>query len=248
MSKAPDIDRILALAAMQGIENIGKRTFNTIRKEWIAARGQYGFTYTPDEAKLLKESLEHPTYVAFKKCIGNYRHLKFIKVGLLIFELRRKGDIARIKEIKSQVYNSRYGVVPNKLIHLATLGILPSILDYLTDLKTINKMSKSALQREFQKLLDKWKEISICVDKDTTQSFLKSEIKLRMKKEYAQIIVYGAGRASHVAHRVIADMKNKQKFSGRYLDWSKNIPFSEKDIQFICFLYSLNFGVDTPFG
>lgn len=249
MTEPPDINKVLAYAAIQGIDNLTKRSLNSIRKSWIEARGVYGFTYTPEEANEIKKTTKDPTYVAFKECIGSsFRHLKFIKIGLLIFQLRKKGDRERIEQIKEDIYQSRYGQVPNKLIHLASLGILPAVLDYLTHLKTHAGLSKNALHREFMKLLDLWKDVSIDVKRDTSQTDLKNMIKSLMSKKPAQIVIYGSGRAAYTAQRVIAELINRRFFSNKYLPWNKTIPFSQTDVQFICFLYSVNFGVDTPFG
>jgi len=68
----PDINKILANAAIIGLENIGKRTFDTIKKAWlrIDITSRYGFTITQDEANTLNDIAKNPTYIAFKSAIG----------------------------------------------------------------------------------------------------------------------------------------------------------------------------------
>jgi len=63
-----DINKVLANAAIIGIEKLSKKTQNKIRGIWL--RKQYGITINPDEANKLKQISENPTYLLYKKCVG----------------------------------------------------------------------------------------------------------------------------------------------------------------------------------
>ncbi|HII15281.1 MAG TPA: hypothetical protein HA362_03125 [Nanoarchaeota archaeon] len=247
----PDINKILANAAIIGLENIGKRTFDTIKKAWlrIDITSRYGFTITQDEANTLNDIAKNPTYIAFKSAIGTKSPFtRFIKVGLLLYELNSRGEKDRVKEIRSEIYNSQYSNrYVQKIIHIASTGVLLHILDYLTYFKDTNKLSDYAIREEFKRILRIWQEIGVPVKKEDNETTIKNNIQSLITKKVPIIIVYASESAVPRAHLAIADLSNKKVFVGKYILWSKNLTLSGFN-QFLGLLYASDTGLDSPFG
>lgn len=242
-----NINKVVAELAKQKLEDISKPTLDKIQEVWLKAKTRSGFTPSPEEAEKLKRISNNTTYKSFKSCVGNAPYLRFIKVGLLLYELMTQGNLDRIREIKDEIYNSKYNQTALKIIHIASTGVLLNTLEYLINLKDERELSKHAISLEFERILELWQKISIPVKKEDLPESIIKKIKEKIDKKEPLIILYASQTAVQIAHEIIAQIRNCSLCDGKYHPWSKNL-YYENIEQYICIFYKLGDNWDTPFG
>lgn len=243
-----DINKVLANALVIGIEKLTKAKLDKIKEFWLKkTHAKYGFSPTSGEANKLKEIAKNPTYLAFKVSIGSSPYTPFIKVGLMIYDLKCEGNLERIKEINEEIRNSRYTDIARKIIHIASTGVLLNTLQYIVDIKTQSNLSTYAVEREFNRLLILWTKVSIGVK--SSDKVIEVRIKLinLMNKNPELMIVYATQSAVNIAQTTIAEMKNLGQFKGKYLPWSKNLSHYDLE-QYLCIFYKVDTDFLTAFG
>ena len=247
VSDEPNINEVIARAALIKGKELSKPVLDTIRNLWLKAKTRSGFTPTPKEASRLKKISQNTTYKSFKSCIGSTPYLRFIKVGLMLYELMTEGNLKRIKEIKDEIYNSKYNLMAVKIIHIASTGVLLNTLEYMINLKDERQLSKYAISLEFEKILDLWHSISISVQKEDEEEKIIEVIKSKVIEGSPLIILYASQSAIKIAHSVVAEVRNQNLCQNKYLPWSKNLFYGSLE-QYICIFYRVDSNWDTPFG
>lgn len=259
----PDINKILAHMALIKYEDVSTRTLNMIRKAWTKSTLRTGFTPTPEEANRLKTISQNHTYKAFKECVGSFQYTRFIKVGLLLYDLKCAGDKSRIDQIRKDIKNSKYSD-PNafKILHIASTGVLLHVLNYVVDMKDRDHLSPHAVRQEFLRILELWTEISISVTKDDAPADVEKKILGMMKTSPPLMFIYagrkhledGAARYRSTfrdpvinAQRAIANLRNRGVFRDAYVMWSKMLIYETLE-QYLCVFYSVRHDLNTAFG
>jgi hypothetical protein len=244
MSQEPDINEILGNALVIGIENISKRTLETIKKSWL--KGKYGFTPIPEEATRLKEISTNQTYITFKKIVGEYKYTAYIKIGILLYELNQKGNRERVEEIKREVYNSRDGIHAKYIIHIASTGVLLEVLEYLIDLKYKISPTKEMLRSEFEDILQLWRKVSVPISNSDTKEKIIEDITTVIKLREKLLVIYACGHATSKAQLIIAQLTKEKFFSkNKYLPWSKNNTLSGI-AHYVCMCYLIDEFSSSP--
>ena len=106
-------------------------------------------------------------------------------------------------------------------------------------------MSEYSVREEFKKVLDLWKKISIPVSNSDSKKQIIDKLKDLMKRKEPLIISYGCGNAADKLHFIIAELRNKNVFSGKYLPWSKNNVFYGM-LHYVCICYEIEGCIETP--
>lgn len=177
----PDINKILANAAVIELDKISSRTLSKIKSLWLKHK-YYGFTPTPSEAESLKDISNNSIFVTFSRCVGKYEYSAFIRIGLMIYELSEIGNKDRVDEIRRFIY-SKHGNVPKKIIHIASTGILLHVLEYLTNLRDEKNLSCDVVREEFINIVTLWEKVSIPVSLlDSEDSIIDSIKKIMQEK------------------------------------------------------------------
>ncbi|MFH1181710.1 MAG: hypothetical protein V1702_02010 [Candidatus Woesearchaeota archaeon] len=242
----PNINEILARAGLQSIERVTKPVLDTIRNAWLKAKTRSGFTPTPEEAVQLKSISEIETYKSFKSCIGATPYLRFIKVGLLLYQLMTDGNLERIKQIKDEIYNSEYNKTAIKIIHIASTGVLLNVLEYVVNIRDERGLSKYAVSLEFEKIIDLWQSVSLPVKKEDTVELVVSAIIKKVEENPPLIVLYASQSAVKIAHMAVAEVRTKD-LCKKYHPWSKNLYYKGLE-QYICIFYRIEGEWETPFG
>jgi len=245
--ESPDFNKVMGHAAVIGFEKLTKPQFDKVRDAWLKAKFRSGFTPTPKEASRLKDIAGNRTYIAFKSCVGAVPYLRFIKVGILLYELMCEGNIKRIREIKREIYNSKYNKTAIKIIHIASTGILLNALEYLINLRDNRNLSKYAVSLEFEKIQELWQEASVGIKKDETVEQAEEKIMNKVKKLLPLVIAYASQTAVIIAQSAVANIRNKGICQGKYLPWSKNLVYCDLE-QYLCIFYKVGGEFETPFG
>ena len=243
----PNINEILARASLIKFEELSKSVLDNIRDIWLKAKTRSGFTPTPEEAERLKRIAKNITYQSFKSCVGSTPYLRFIKVGLMLYELMTEGNLDRIKEIKNEIYNSKYNITALKIIHIASTGVLLNTLEYLINLRDERQLSKYAVSLEFEKILVLWNSIAIPIQKDDDEKNIIEVIKSKVIINSPLIILYASQSAVKVAHSVVVEVSKQNVCQNKYLPWSKNLIYKSLE-QYICIFYKIDGDWETPFG
>jgi len=241
----PDINKILGNAIILGLEKVGNKTLNTIKKVWLKSTSRYGFTPLPEEATRMNEIAKNQTYLTFKRIVGKYKFTPYIKVGILLYELNHKGNKERADSIRKDVYNSKDGNQAKKIIHIASTGVLLHVLEYLINIKDKYNLSQYAVKQEVDKILNLWKKVSIPVSNADTKEKIISNIENVMKLKENLIVIYACGKAADKAQLVVAELYKKQIFSGKYVPWSKNDIFYGM-LHYVCLCYSVEDFGESP--
>lgn len=243
----PNLNEVIARASLIKLEEVSKPVLDNIRDIWLKAKTRSGFTPTPEEAERLKRISQNITYRSFKSCIGSTPYLRFIKVGLMLYELMTEGNLDRIKEIKDEIYNSKYNTTALKIIHIASTGVLLNALEYLINLRDERQLSKYAVSLEFEKILGLWNSIAIPVQKDDDEKKIIELIKSKVMENSPLIVLYASQSAIRVAHSVIVEVNKQNLCQNRYFPWSKNLIYKSLE-QYICIFYKTDGEWETPFG
>ena len=241
----PDINKILANAAVIELDKISPRVLSKIKAIWLRYE-YYGFTPTPSEAESLKEISKNSTYMTFARCVGRYEYNAFIRIGLLIYELNEIGNKDRVDEIRKYVY-SEHGNVPKKIIQIASTGILLHVLEYLTNLRDEKNLSSDVVREEFINIVTLWENVSIPVSLLDLEEKIISSIKKIIGENVPIFFVYGAGNAATKAELIVAELNNDELFSGKYLPWCKVrvIGKTKKIEHFLGVFYAVEYKDDT---
>lgn len=214
-----DANKFLAELTIAVTKGLVTSTKQSIQKIW--SKLEYGITLNPEESKSLKDISESEFYRIFKKYLGNHWSINLIKVGLYISDLDEGGNQERAREIQGEVFK-KYGHKGVKITHLASVGILIPVMNYIIDLKLQKDASIIVLSQEFDKILSEWDTISIPVSADLTELNLREKILQKMNNNYPIFFVFSSGRAARNTQLTLAKMNNEQLFSGKYLMTSKN--------------------------
>lgn len=211
----------LAQLSKAYVDSASKSFLEKVKKFWL--KKQYGITINVDEASSIKTIAETPLFLIFKRYLGNHWSSDLIKVGLFVLGLNDEGKKERVKQISDDAYkNKRYGKRGRRIIQLASTGILSIVMQHIIDLKLEKNTNENDLQKEFDKILDEWEQISIPIKWDTIQNEIEKEIIGRMKQNYPVFFVYAAGSATGKTLLTIANMQNQGIFKEKYIPFPKH--------------------------
>ena len=218
MSEPPDLYKFFAELTVATIKDISEPVKNKIKEVWL--KQEYGVTISVEESESLKKISENDFYLLFKKYLGTHWSLNLIKVGIYISELNEEGKRERAKQLYDESFK-KYGRKGQRIIQLASTGVLVPVMKYIVDLKLDRGANLIVLNREFDKILDEWEQISIPVHRDSSEEAINDEIQEKISTGYPIFFVYASGSASKIAQLTLAKMRNKNIFDNRYLMFPK---------------------------
>ena len=218
MPEPPDLNKFLAELAVAIAKGLTEPTKNKIKEVWLKL--EYGVTINVEESESLKKISENDFYLLFKKYLGSHWSLNLIKVGIYISELNEEGKRERAKQLYEESFK-KYGRKGQRIIQLASTGVLVPVMKYIVDLKLDRGANLIVLNREFDKILDEWEQISIPVHRDSNEEAINNEIKEKISIGYPIFFVYASGSASKIAQLTLAKMRNENIFDNKYLMWPK---------------------------
>jgi len=220
-----NINEFLAKLTVAAGKELAGPFIKEVREWWL--KQEYGVTVYAEEAESLKKIGEDSFYQLFKKYLGGHWSLKLIKVGIFVSRLNEEGRKKRAKKLCDEVYRSRkYGKRGQRIIQLASTGVLEPVMDYIIDLKLRKGANVLELHREFDEILDEWEKISVPVHAKSNEIDIKKNIQKTMGIKYPIFFVYAAGSASRIAQLTLAKMNNENIFQNKYLMFSKIKPIN----------------------
>ena len=77
-------------------------------------------------------------------------------------------------------------------------------MKYIVDLKLDRGANPIVLNREFDKILDEWEQISIPVHRESSEKSINDEIQKKISIGYPIFFVYASGSASKIAQLTLA--------------------------------------------
>lgn len=188
----------------------------------ILDKNKYGFVPNAQEANSLQRINESPIFCRLKECIGDHWSLDLVKVGMYIMELNDEGERNLIRKIRDRT-NKKHGPRGMKIINLGSTGVINDVISYLDNLKLRKGYSQKHVYEEFEKILDKWEQISIFVKSEHNEDTLYDDILSHMYLKHSIFFVFAYGSACNVAMKIIAEMNNDGMITERngYLLWVK---------------------------
>ena len=218
MPEPPEENKFLAELTVAIAKGLTEPIKNKIKEVWLKL--EYGVTINVEESESLKKISENDFYLLFKKYLGEHWSLKLIKVGIYISELNEEGKRERAKQLYDESFK-KYGRKGQRIIQLASTGILVPVMKYIVDLKLDKGANPIVLNREFDKILDEWEQISIPVHRESSEEAINNEIQKKISKGYPIFFVYASGSASKIAQLTLAKMRNENMFDHKYLMFPK---------------------------
>ena len=215
MPELPEENKFLAELTLA----IAKGLKQKVKELWL--KGYYGVTISIDESESIKRISENNFYLLFKKYLGSHWSLNLIKVGIYISELNEDGKRERIRLLHEEVYK-RYGRKGQKIIQLASTGVLVPVMDYIIDLKLHKGANPIVLHNEFDRILEEWDKVSIPVHRESIEKGIWEEIEEKIATDHPIFFVYASGGASKIAQLTLAKMSNQHIFDNKYLMFLKN--------------------------
>lgn len=247
MTSEPDINKILAHAAIEGFDRLSTNSLNRIKRAWTQQKHRPGFTPLPEESDLLYDISRSAAYQSFKHCVGSkYTYNRYIKVGLLLQELSLQGYRDRLRAIRDELRQKKHPKGAFKLIHIASTGVLSQVLEYLSSLRDQYKLSKQAVRREFELIVEQWTKISISVSNRDVQRDLLARIVRVISRSPPAFFVYASRGAIQKAQELMAKVNNDGMLTGKYILWSKTTKNHDHS-QYLCACYNINYGIESPF-
>ncbi len=203
------IDGLLKLIALGKLSKDALREAKDRIKELWETR-EYGFTPEPELASGLQKTGKSEAFRRMKDCIGDHSYLSLVKLGLRIAELSDEGRVETIANIKNDVLN-KYGINGVRILNMGSTGALPEIIRYLSDLKIEHNYNQADMANYFDKIIEKWKEITIFHKSSEGKNALKLKILSYMNTPHELFFVFASGKAGDQAKKVIATLNNKDE-------------------------------------
>jgi len=219
MSEPPEDNKFLAELTYAVAKGLTQSIKNKIKEIWL--KQEYGVTISVEESESLKKISENDFYLLFKKYLGMHWSLNLIKVGIYISELNEEGKRERAKQVYDESFK-KYGRKGQRIIQLASTGILVPVMKYIVDLKLDRGANPIVLNREFDKILDEWEQIATPVHRESSEEEINDIIQKKIGVGYPIFFVYASGSASKIAQLTLANMRNKNIFDDKYLMFLKN--------------------------
>ncbi len=136
--------------------------------------------------------------------------MSLVKLGLSIAELSDKGRVKTIARIKNEVYrkSKTRGV---KILNMGGTGVLLGVIQHLSQQKVEHNYDQSDTLAIFNRIINKWTEITIFHKTEHGQSELKNRIIAYMQISRELFFVFASGTAGDQAKKVIAQLSNKSE-------------------------------------
>ncbi len=193
---------------------------------------------TTELYKISKQEL----YKRLERCLVSHWSMNLISLGIYISKLNEldRGEIA--KRVKSEVHH-KYQAKGLKILAMGSTGVIDHVIEFLSDIKTDKNYSFTEMGAIFDKIIERWEEITLFVKSGDSIGSIKESCVSYLKKDERLFFVFAYGSAVKATIMTIAGLNNEGSLSG-YLWDAKMKNIGQQEVYSCSFQSTKGAGID----
>ena len=148
------------------------------------------------------------------------------------------------ERVREEVHR-KYGAKGIRILEMGSTGVIRDIIDHISRLKIRKEYTFLEMNRLFDKILDKWQEITVFVKTEDNFNNIKIKCSELLSKKESLFFVFAYGYAVKHAINAIASLNNEGELKG-YLFFSNILMTDGKKEVYSCSFENVEgFGLDS---
>lgn len=197
------------------------------RLKQLVKSKKYFISLSKEDTTELYKISKQELYKRLERCLVSHWSLNLIALGIYISKLNEldQGELA--KQVKSEVH-SKYQAKGLKILAMGSTGVIDHVIGFLSDIKTEKNYSFTEMGAIFDRIIERWEEITLFVKSEDSASSIKESCLSYLQKNERLFFVFAYGSAVNATISTIAELNNEGKLSGYIWDAKmKNIGSKE---------------------
>lgn len=246
-SEIPILPELLKLGIKELIVLLKKSPgkFGKIIKErliYLVKSKKYLISLSEEDTTELYKISKQELYKRLERCLVSHWSMNLIALGIYISKLNEldQGELA--KKVKSEVH-FKYQAKGLKILAMGSTGVIDHVIGFLSDIKTEKNYSFTEMGAIFDKIVERWDEITLFVKSEDSDSLIKKSCLSYLQKDERLFFVFAYGSAVKAAIMTIAELNNEGSLSG-YLWDAKMKNIGQKEVYSCTFQSVKGAGID----
>ena len=129
---------------------------------WQQKSKKYLVSLSNEETTKLYEITKLDLYKRLSACLISHWAMNLIALGVYVSKLNESDQRDIVERVKSEVH-SKYQALGLRILYMGSTGVIQHIIEYLSDLKINKNYNSTQMGAMFDKIIEKWDEITTFV-------------------------------------------------------------------------------------